>query len=370
MEEIKVRTAGGDYPVSIGRRIYAKVLGTILEKVNPPKVVIVSHPSIMELHASRVEEALRNWIHRGGKAAYFVFPEGEGNKNLHYFEKGLFYLLEKGFTREDLLIAFGGGVVGDLAGYLASSYQRGMRYTQLPTSLMAMVDSSIGGKVGLDLPGAKNAVGSFYQPAAVICDTEVLATLPVRELKSGLAEVVKYGFLYDGQLLREMRELGVDQEDVLEAATEVVARCVALKAEVVYQDERDLTGKRALLNYGHTFGHALESATGYGVLRHGEAVALGMMAAARASELHGLAEAGLLDMHMEVLMPLLKGVEMQTYPGLGRIVEDMGKDKKRGRDMRFVLLEGPQRPRLVESLSLHVAGKALEEIMQRIGEDL
>lgn len=364
MAEIQVHTVGGEYPVHIGHRAYESELLETLQRLAPLQMMIFSHPSIDGLHGRRLREALMGTQKKAAQPLSFIFPEGEESKNLQTLEKAYMALMKSGISREDVILAFGGGVVGDLAGFVASTYMRGIRLLQLPTTLMAMVDSSVGGKVGVDLPGAKNAVGSFYQPQAVMSDLDVLDTLPERELRSGLAEVLKYGFLYDQSILETTRgwiaglpEAGSDLEGL-------IARCVEHKARVVALDELDLKGDRAMLNYGHTFGHALESAAGYGRLRHGEAVAIGMLMAARASEMYGLAGSGLTAMHREAVIPIL--AEVAPPPDLDpqRILADMQADKKRSGGLRFVLLEALQKPHLVESLPQEIVNKAVIDTLE------
>ena len=333
MVEIQVRTRGGEYPVIIGRSLYEKRLPALLNGMAPPAVAVVSHDSIMELHGTRLRGAIASCAAEGTAVIEYLFPEGEDNKNLKTVEEGYGKLLAAGFNREGVIVAFGGGVAGDLAGYMAATFMRGTRLLQLPTTLMAMVDSSIGGKVGVDLPGAKNAVGAFYQPLAVFSDIAVLETLPERELRSGMVEVAKYGFLYEEKLLQEIGEWngGVPPgggDDI----SGVIAVCAGCKSEVVAEDERDVTGRRAVLNYGHTFAHALEAATGYIRLRHGEAVGMGMMMAARLSELSGLAQIALTGRHREVLEPILKDVRVPEELDTSQVVRHMKSDKKRGHE--------------------------------------
>jgi hypothetical protein len=194
-------------------------------------------------------------------------------------------LLELEADRNTVVVAVGGGVVGDLAGFVAATYARGVPFFQVPTTLLAQVDSSVGGKVGVNLPGAKNMVGAFWQPLGVLIDTEVLNTLPDREYRAGLAEVVKYGVILDAEFFAYLEDhvddLNRRRADVLRP---VIARCCRLKADVVEQDERETAGRRAVLNYGHTFGHAIEAETGYGDFLHGEAVSIGMLCASRLAE--------------------------------------------------------------------------------------
>jgi 3-dehydroquinate synthase len=368
MEEIHIKTAGGDYRVVIGRLLYKPELEEIFSLKGFGKAAIVSHPSLLELHGKPLLDALDSIYEKGQEVACFTFPEGEEYKNLQTLEEGYAFLLDREFSREDIIFAFGGGVAGDLTGYLASSYMRGVDYIQLPTTLMSMVDSSIGGKVGVDLPGAKNAIGSFYQPIAVISDLEVLSTLPDREFKAGMAEVAKYGFLYDASLLREIQDWNGDSQQIYGSLESIITRCVEIKGGIVERDDRDITGERAMLNYGHTFGHALESSTGYQLLKHGEAVAIGMIMAARASELAGIAENGIAEMHMRILRPIVDAQHLRGHLDIAKAFADMSKDKKRGKDVRFVLLEGPQKPILVNSLPEWVVKKAMEETIEIIGE--
>jgi len=366
MAEITVRTDGGEYRVHIGRGILERELADDIARLRPQRVVVVSHPSIYDLHGKRLYAALQDGMDDAAKVNEFLFPQGEDSKNLKTLEEGYGMLLACGITREDLVLAFGGGVVGDLAGFLAATYMRGMPYVQVPTTLMAMVDSAIGGKVGVDLPGAKNMVGAFHRPLAVYSDVSFLHTLPERELRSGLAEVAKYGFLYDSDLLATLEswEQGLPGETC--DLAEMIAICAGHKARVVEADEHDLRGVRAMLNYGHTFGHALESACGYGRLRHGEAVAVGMIMAARLSELIGLCEEGLYDYHQRVLMPILGGGARDINAGRERIIFDMQADKKKGKGLRFVLLEGPQVPRLVEAVAMRTVEAAVEETLETL----
>lgn len=346
---LKVRAGGKDYPVVVGRRIYGQELPAIVGRLGPGCVVVVSHPSLREMHGEGLEEALRAGLPVGGRILWFTFPEGEENKNLATVGEGYRFFLREGVTREDLVVAFGGGVVGDLVGFLSATYMRGMRYLQVPTTLMAMVDSSIGGKTGVDLPEGKNTVGCFHHPEAVIADVSMLETLPEREIYSGLAEVAKYGFLYDEGILQEMEEWPEGRPPRDYDFAHLVRRCAAHKGKVVEADERDLAGIRTLLNYGHTFGHALEAAAGYRLLRHGEAVALGMIMAARLAECCGLSSIPLEERHLRVLLPLLRGLERPVRLSPREVMGFMEVDKKRGRAIRFVLLRDWQSPVLVES---------------------
>jgi 3-dehydroquinate synthase len=366
MVEMKVNAPGGEYPLVIGPRAYEDFLARDLERADPGKIMVVSHPTIFERHGHRLREALSGAYSGANGFSLFLFDEGEENKTMRTLQDGYLALIDAGFSREDMVLAFGGGVVGDLAGFLAATYMRGVGFVQLPTTLMAMVDSSIGGKVGVDLPNAKNAIGAFHQPRGVYSDVEVLSTLPERELRSGLVEVVKYAMLYDEYLMQMVEGWAgglPSHEDNLE---EIIARCAAHKARVVAADERDTAGIRAMLNYGHTFGHALESAGGYGLFRHGEAVGMGMIAAARLSELSGLAKEGLYEQHIRVLEPVMGGMRIPEVIDPDRVMSDMQCDKKKGRELRFVLLERPQVPRLVEDIPKKQIRRALVETLQEM----
>ncbi len=247
-------------------------------------------------------------------------------------------LLDIGADRKTLVVAVGGGVVGDLAGFIAATFARGLSFVQIPTTLLAQVDSSVGGKVGINLPGAKNMVGAFWQPRGVLIDTAVLSTLPEREYRAGLAEVVKYGVILDEEffayLESHVTELRARQDDVLR---HIVARSCRLKANVVSADEREETGLRAVLNYGHTFCHAFETLTGYGQLLHGEAVAIGMTCAARLAERLGRVDGEFSRRQQELLLAL--GLPTQP-PRLepGEVISVMARDKKAsGGKLRFIL---------------------------------
>ena len=362
-----MKAASRGYDVFVGEGALEELLPGLLSDREPGQVAVVSHPLILSLHGELVDGVLREAGHEGWEKGCFLFPHGEGSKNISTLNALYAFLLERGMTREGVILAFGGGVVGDLAGFAAATFMRGTDYIQIPTTLMAMVDSSVGGKVGVDMPGAKNAVGAFHQPLAVLSDPGLLSTLPRRELLGGLAEVLKYGFLYDPDILA-LRGGAEGWLRLTEwARSEIIASCARLKAAVVERDERDISGERAMLNYGHTFGHALEAATGYALLRHGEAVAVGMIMAARAAELFGAARTPLLDAHRELLLPLLEECPPLDGVAATEVVSAMGADKKRGRLMRFVLLEAPQRPVLVEGLPPEVVERAVADTLLELG---
>ncbi len=225
-----------------------------------------------------------------GRPNVLALNAGEATKCIAEFTRVHQWLATVGTNRKSKLVVLGGGVIGDLGGFVAATYMRGIPFVQIPTSLLAQVDSSVGGKVGVDLPEGKNLVGAFHAPECVYLDVSVLKTLPKAEFTNGMAEVWKYGFIMDAELVEilEREHMSVDSAQL----RFVISRCVALKAEVVEEDEFETTGRRAILNFGHTIGHALEQITGYRELRHGEAVSVGMVAEAKLGEILGLSPAG------------------------------------------------------------------------------
>ena len=296
--------------------------------------LIVADDNVLS-HAKAIENSLSAV---GFRVASATIPPGESQKSLDV-ARGLYdRLLDIPADRNTLIVAVGGGVVGDLAGFVASTYARGLPLLMVPTTLLAMVDSSVGGKVAVNLPRAKNMVGTFHQPVGVWIDTTFLDTLPPREYRSGLAEVVKYGVILDADFFAYL-ETHIDailRRDP-EAIRRIVLRSCELKALVVEQDEREETGLRAVLNYGHTFAHAFEIAGGYGAWLHGEAVAAGMICASRLAERRGLIGSEVTDRQLR----LLKAFSLPTAPldwNIDAMIATMKTDKKSvaGR-MRFIL---------------------------------
>lgn len=283
MRSVEVELGARRYPIHIGPGLLDDA--TRLAALTPGRhVLIVSDAHVAPHYLARVQAAFA-----GKQVAVQVLPPGEQEKTLHRFGELMAALAALGASRDATLIALGGGVVGDLTGFAAACWMRGVRFVQLPTTLLAMVDSSVGGKTAVDLPEGKNLVGAFHQPSAVIADTATLATLPERELRAGLAEVIKYGALGDAAFFDWVQAnaaaLLAREADALAYA---IARSCAMKAGIVARDETE-TGERMLLNLGHSFGHAIEAEQGFGGLVHGEAVAVGMLLAARLSASLGLA---------------------------------------------------------------------------------
>ena len=267
-------------------------------------------------------------------------PAGEKTKSVEYFNQVLEFLANKSANRETALFAFGGGVVGDLAGYVAASYLRGISFYQIPTTLLSMVDSSVGGKTGINLPEGKNLVGAFWQPKSVYIDPNLLKTLPARELYAGMAEVIKYGLIYDLTLLEEIESIETFSASSPNLAS-VIRCCCLTKAEIVAQDEKEtaVVGGRALLNLGHTFGHAIENVAGYGVYLHGEAVAIGIYLAAQLSVELGQIDTGDVTRVVKLLEHFNLPIRLKEPLPINKLMAAMQHDKKsRHNRLRFVTL--------------------------------
>jgi 3-dehydroquinate synthase len=335
MTTIQVELPGRSYPIVIGRGVLAQI-GDWLERLSlGRKVAVISNPSVADTYGGALLDSLR----RAARAVELLaVPAGEQSKSLAEAERLYLELARLRLDRSSVVVALGGGVVGDLAGFVAATYLRGIAYVQAPTTLLAQVDASVGGKTAVDLPVGKNLVGAFHQPSLVLADMDTLATLPPRELRAGLAEVIKYGVIADAALF-DMLEC--DPDPVLAAdpntLIELVKRSCEIKADVVTQDERE-SGLRAILNFGHTLGHAVEALSGYTDLLHGEAVAIGMTAAAEIA-----ARLGMLDRPaVNRLRRLIEryGLPTEVPPSLDReaIIQTMQLDKKTqdGR-LQFVL---------------------------------
>ncbi|MDR9892620.1 3-dehydroquinate synthase [Pseudenterobacter timonensis] len=280
MERITVTLGERSYPITIAAGLFNDPASFLPLKAGD-QAMLVTNETLAPLYLDKVRQQLEQ---AGVKVDSVILPDGEQYKSLTVLDTVFTALLQKPHGRDTTLLALGGGVVGDLTGFAAASYQRGVRFIQLPTTLLSQVDSSVGGKTAVNHPLGKNMIGAFYQPASVVVDLDCLKTLPRRELASGLAEVIKYGVILDGEFFSWLEE---NMDALLELDGKALAwcirRCCELKAEVVAADERE-TGLRALLNLGHTFGHAIEAEVGYGNWLHGEAVAAGMVMAARTSE--------------------------------------------------------------------------------------
>jgi 3-dehydroquinate synthase len=334
---VHVAAASGSYDVYVGVGILDELGERLAALGRLGPVLVVSNQTVMALY----HDAVRASLTRRGLAASFVeIPDGEQHKTMATLERILDAALERGADRSSVIVALGGGVVGDVAGFAAHTLLRGVRLYMVPTTLLAQVDSSVGGKTGVNRPHGKNLVGAFHQPIGVIADIDTLATLPDREYKAGLAEVVKYGVILDGELFalleREIARIMARDRILL---CDVIARCIAIKAGVVERDERE-GGLRRILNFGHTVGHAIEKSTGYERFLHGEAVAMGMVSAGRLSEKLGACPDGLARRIAALLGAL--GLETEIPRDIDRraIVDAVAFDKKAaGGEVTFVLAE-------------------------------
>ncbi|MEQ1512236.1 MAG: 3-dehydroquinate synthase [Lysobacteraceae bacterium] len=364
---LRIVHIGGAHPytISIGEGLLDDGVA-LASRIRGRHVLIVSDEHVAPLYARRIEIALHN-VRPELRLTRYVMPAGEQAKTLARFGDAIAALATAGATRDACVLALGGGVVGDLAGFAAACWMRGIDCVQLPTTLLAMVDSSVGGKTAVDLPQGKNLVGAFHPPRGVFADTAVLATLPDRELRAGLAEVVKYGAIVDAPFLEWLDAhtgslLAREPEPLIEA----IARSCQHKATIVEHDPFE-HGERALLNFGHTFGHAIEAEQGYAgldnhALNHGEAVAVGMVMAARLSAHLGMAPAA----DAERLRALLTGFGLPTALPQGlepdRLLQRMRLDKKASASgLRFVLWEAPGTARIVSDVPEDAVLETLQE---------
>ena len=335
MQTLTVDLGDRSYPIHIGAGLLNQA-ELILPHLAQKRVMVVTNTTVAPLYLAR----LRATLDAGGVAAtQVILPDGEVYKNWETLNLIFDALLTQRAERKTTLIALGGGVIGDMTGFAAASYQRGVPFIQIPTTLLSQVDSSVGGKTGINHPLGKNMIGAFYQPKVVLADTDTLKTLPPRELSAGLAEVIKYGLIWDAEFLAWL-EANMDKLRALDPAaiTHAIYRSCEIKAQVVGEDERE-GGIRAILNLGHTFGHAIETGMGYGNWLHGEAVAAGMVMAAQTSQRLGwISEADVARTRALIRAAGLPDVAPDL--GVDTYLEYMGHDKKvEGGKLRFVLLK-------------------------------
>lgn len=339
--EVTVPIPGRPYPVWVGPGLLERAAALLALPEDAERIAVVTDARVAALHLGRLRAGLAA---APAATAELVLEGGEEAKTMASAEAVLRWLAASGVHRRDLVVALGGGVVGDLAGFAAATYARGIALVQVPTTVVAQIDAAVGGKTGVNLPEGKNLVGAFHQPRAVLADTEALATLPEAEFRAGMAEVAKHGFIDDPGILDalETERATLAGRDPAGLAP-LIARAVGVKARIVARDETE-QGERAHLNYGHTLGHALEAVGGYTRWRHGEAVGIGMMFAAHLGARLGLAD--LVAEHRRAL----EGLGLPVG-GAGCAYEDVAgawaRDKKYRRGMRFVVLEDLGRPRLV-----------------------
>lgn len=326
MQRVEVQLGERSYPIDIGSE-FSPLLPSLASR---KQVVIVSNPTVAKLHLEQACTLFNQPVE------VFLLPDGEAFKTLSSFEQVLSFLLEKKVSRQVLLVALGGGVIGDMTGFVAACYQRGVDFIQIPTTLLAQVDSSVGGKTAVNHPLGKNMIGAFKQPEQVIINTTVLSTLPIREFAAGMAEVVKYALIADVAFLDWLEHnLPAIQSQQPAVMAEMIRHCCQMKADIVARDETE-QGDRALLNLGHTFGHAIEAFLGFGQWLHGEAVATGMVMAARLSLSRGWLQQAEVA-RIESLLTAL-GLPVNSPTGIADLLPFMKTDKKvfQGQ-MRFIL---------------------------------
>lgn len=331
---ISLALKNDDYTVLVGSGLLENIASFITEKtsIRSTKAAIVTDSTVGPLYAATVESALKS---AGLETCLITVPAGEASKSMEQATDICRQMLRAGLDRKSFLVALGGGVVGDLAGFAAAIFQRGIPCVQIPTTIVSQVDSSVGGKTGVNTPEGKNLVGAFHQPQLVLADVDTLASLPEREFNEGFAEIIKHAAIREASLL----DLVEEKDSIRDHLIELVARNVAIKANVVEEDEKETTGTRALLNFGHTIGHGIEAAGGYGRFLHGEAISLGLVAAIRLSvELSGLSQDGadrLIASLSTYGLPTILADDISDES----ILEALQRDKKfEAGEIRFVLL--------------------------------
>ena len=331
------RPATRSYIIHVGDTILQDI-GVLLANDSVQRAVVVSDQAVSATHGKTVTEVLQD---ASITLDHLSIPSGEASKSLAESERLWNEFARLKIDRKTAILAVGGGVVGDLTGFVAATFSRGLRFWQVPTTLVAQVDSAIGGKTGVNLPAGKNLVGAFWQPRGVVADISTLTTLPDREYVSGLAEVVKYGMILDAEFFHWLEDNALPVRDrEKRSVAHIVRRSAELKTFVVERDEREITGLRACLNYGHTFAHAFETATGYGTLLHGEAVSLGMMAAASLACSMNRIDQLVVDRQQKLLETLGLPVSTTTLNGIkdDDLLGIMSRDKKNvGGKLRFIL---------------------------------
>lgn len=338
MQTLTVNLGERSYPIHVGQEILSQAGKLLQEAGLRGKIAIVTNPTVAQLYLDPVHDALKE---AGFEVTPVLIPDGEENKNLQSLSVIYDRLIGERFERKSCIVALGGGVVGDLAGFAAATFLRGVPYVQVPTTLLAQVDSSVGGKTGVNHQDGKNLIGAFYQPRLVLIDVTVLESLPRRELIAGLAEVIKYGIIEDPSLFRLVEEkmaqlIGLDRALLME----VIAASCAIKARVVEQDERE-DDYRAVLNFGHTIGHALESVTGYTRLLHGEAVGVGMAQAAAVSVRQGFCDQASFTRIRKLIQKAELPVDIPADVPVTKLIQGIEVDKKAAEGkIKFVMCEG------------------------------
>lgn len=352
---VTVSLSDRSYPIFIGPGLLNRGDVWLPENIASRKIYLITDENVTP-YAERLQALLQK---KSAHVMTYALPAGEQTKSFAFYQQTLEWLLENGVNRSSLIIAVGGGVIGDLAGFVSASVLRGIDFIQIPTTLLAQVDSSVGGKTGINSDQGKNLIGAFYQPQAVVIDLDTLKTLPEREMKAGYAEIAKYGLLGDIRFFEWLEQNGskILAKDG-EALTHAIETSCKMKAEIVKQDEREENGMRALLNLGHTFAHALETACGYdGRLLHGEAVGIGLVQAARLSEAQGQITSADVERIKHHLMSLGMMTEISDIaPAVDASADEllalMQKDKKATADgIAFIVMQKPGRARIDKTVT-------------------
>lgn len=336
MKQIQVDLGERSYPIYIGQNLMndSEALSRYLLK---KRILIVTNETVAPLYLNQIQEVMVSF----GEVESVILPDGEQFKDLAHLDAIFTALLQRNYGRDSVLVALGGGVIGDMTGFAAACYQRGIDFIQIPTTLLSQVDSSVGGKTAVNHPLGKNMIGAFYQPQLVLIDTQCLHTLPAREFAAGMAEVIKCGIMWDGEFFQWL-ENNVQALKRLEteALVYAISRCCEIKADVVSQDETE-QGVRALLNLGHTFGHAIEAEMGYGNWLHGEAVAAGTVLAAQTARSLGLIDESIVCRIVQLLQAFDLPVSAPESMDFDSFIQHMRRDKKvLGGQIRLVLPTG------------------------------
>jgi 3-dehydroquinate synthase len=346
MRSLEVRLGKRSYPIHIAAGLLSEAGKLVRSIFSPGPLAVISHPALRRLYGEALDASLTE---AGMNVHWIEVPQGEKTKSLSWASFVYDRLVELQMERSSPIFALGGGVIGDLSGFVAATYLRGVPFVQMPTTLLAQVDSSIGGKTGVNHPGGKNLIGAFYQPRLVLIDTLTLKTLPERELKSGLSEIVKYGVIWDGELFSDLES---HPDEILalmpSRIEEIIYRSCAIKALVVERDENE-EDVRSILNFGHTLGHAIEATTGYSAILHGEAVSVGMVAACRLSLKKGFCSDSTVTRVKNLLARFGLPTELDRSIPRDNLVSAMTLDKKAQDGLiKFVGIEGIGRTRFVK----------------------
>lgn len=340
--KLTVTLPNHSYDLTIEKGLLAEIGNWTKQLWTPQKVVIITDTNVQKLYAEQVQNSLKE---AGFQPSIFVVEAGEQSKSLTVAAQIYDFLADEGLTRSDGIIALGGGVVGDLAGFVASTYMRGLHFLQVPTTLLAQVDSSIGGKTAVNTTKAKNLVGTFAQPDGVLIDPDTLNTLEVRRVREGISEIIKSAAIADKELWKQLLALK-DEQDLLRHSVDIIAACCKIKRKVVEEDELD-NGVRLLLNFGHTIGHALENTAGYGVLTHGEGVAIGMSQITRVAEEKALTPLGTTQQLNELIQKFNLPITTDKWEKEALYAALTHDKKTRGGKINIILLESIGQAKIV-----------------------